>query len=331
MRHLLGIAIGGTKCIAVLGCEENDSLRILGSESFPTKEAGGPYGALERLWQYGDELLKSFGIDKPDAIGIACGSPLDPVAGVIQSPANLPGWDDVPAVRLMEEHFGVPAFLENDANGGILAEWRFGAAKGYRHAAFLTFGTGLGAGLLLNGQLYGGASDMAGECGHIRLMPYGPVGCSKIGSAEGFCSGGGIAQIARDMVYERIMAGEKPALCPTVDGLKELTAKSVAEAAYRGDALAKRIYALSGEMLGRTLAILIDLLNPEIIVIGSIFARAESLLRPAMEEAIAREAIGVSARACRIVPAMLGDDIDRYEALAIASYYCNRTAAPASR
>ncbi len=322
MHNLLGIAIGGTKCIAVLGCEgEDGSIRILGSRRFATKEAGGPYGAFERFAAYGDELLQEHGIEKPDAIGIACGSPLDPVTGVIQSPANLPGWDDIPAVRLMEEHFLAPAYLENDANAGALAEWRFGAAKGYRHLAFLTFGTGLGSGLILNGQLYGGASNMAGECGHIRLMPYGPVGCSKIGSAEGFCSGGGIAQIARDVVYERIMAGEKPALCPTVSGLRDLTAKSVAEAAYAGDALAKRIYAISGEMLGRTLAILIDLINPEIIVIGSIFARAESLLRPAMEQAIAKEAFAVSAKACKIVPAKLGDEIDQYEALAIASYH----------
>ena len=319
MQKLLGMAIGGTKCIAVLGIEENNEIRILGSRRFATREAGGPYGAFERFAAYGDELLDEFGI-KPDAVGIACGSPLDPVTGVIQSPANLPGWDNIPAVRLMEEHFGVPAFLENDANAGALAEWRFGAAKGYRHAAFLTFGTGLGSGLILNGQLYGGASDMAGECGHIRLAPFGPVGCSKIGSAEGFCSGGGIAQLARDMVYERIMAGEKPALSPTIDGLGKLTAKSVAEAAYAGDELAKSIYALSGEMLGRTLAIMIDLLNLEVIVIGSIFARAESLLRPAMEKAIEREAFAVSAKACRIVPAALGDDIDQYEALAVASY-----------
>ena len=319
MQKLLGMAIGGTKCIAVLGIEENNEIRILGSRRFATREAGGPYGAFERFAAYGDELLDEFGII-PDAVGIACGSPLDPVTGVIQSPANLPGWDNIPAVRLMEEHFGVPAFLENDANAGALAEWRFGAAKGYRHAAFLTFGTGLGSGLILNGQLYGGASDMAGECGHIRLAPFGPVGCSKIGSAEGFCSGGGIAQLARDMVYERIMAGEKPALSPTIDGLGKLTAKSVAEAAYAGDELAKSIYALSGEMLGRTLAIMIDLLNLEVIVIGSIFARAESLLRPAMEKAIEREAFAVSAKACRIVPAALGDDIDQYEALAVASY-----------
>ncbi len=319
MQKLLGMAIGGTKCIAVLGIEENNEIRILGSRRFATREAGGPYGAFERFATYGDELLNEFGI-KPDAVGIACGSPLDPVTGVIQSPANLPGWDNIPAVRLMEEHFGVPAFLENDANAGALAEWRFGAAKGYRHAAFLTFGTGLRSGLILNGQLYGGASDMAGECGHIRLAPFGPVGCSKIGSAEGFCSGGGIAQLARDMVYERIMAGEKPVLSPTIDGLSKLTAKSVAEAAYAGDELAKSIYALSGEMLGRTLAIMIDLLNLEVIVIGSIFARAESLLRPAMEKAIEREAFAVSAKACRIVPAALGDEIDQYEALAVASY-----------
>lgn len=190
---------------------------------------------LERLARSGNELLSGHGLTRPDAVGIACGSPLDPVAGVIQSTANLLGWDDIPAVHLMEERFHVPSFLENDANAGALAEWRFGVAKGCRHAAFLIFGTGLGAGLILNGALYQGANNMAGECSHIRLMPYGPVGCSKIGSAEGFCSGGGIAQLTRDMVYERIIRGEKPPLCPTVNGLNGLTAKSVAEATYAGD------------------------------------------------------------------------------------------------
>ncbi len=321
---LLGIAIGGTKCCVVLGREEDGRMRVLGRESFPTAEGGGPYGTFERLAALGDHLLSEHGAEKPEVVGIACGSPLDNVNGIIQSPANLLGWDDIPAVSLMERHFGAPAFLENDANAGALAEWRYGAARGYRHVIFITFGTGFGAGLILNGRLYGGACDMAGECGHIRLAPFGPVGCGKQGSVEGFCSGGGIRQLARQMVYEQLQQGKKPALCPGAELLDTLTAKSVAEAAYAGDPLAKAIYEASGQKLGEALSIMIDLINPEIIVIGSIFTRAESLLRPAMERVLEREAIPVSRKACSIVSAALGDRVDDYEALAVASYALSR-------
>lgn len=318
--NLIGIAIGGTKCCVVLGREDKGGMTVLGRESFPTCHGGGPYGTLERLARLGDGLLKQHGIDRPDAVGIACGSPLDPVKGIIQSPPNLLGWDDIPAAALMQEHFGAPAFLENDANAGALAEWRYGAARGYRHIAFITFGTGCGAGLILNGALYSGACGMAGECGHIRLAPFGPVGYGKQGSVEGFCSGGGIRQLARQMVLEQLQQGKKPALCPSEEKLDELTAKSVAEAAYNGDPLAKEIYRCVGQKLGEALSVMIDLINPEIIVIGSIFARAESLIRPAMEEVIQRETLSVSRRACVIVPAELRDNVDEYEALAIASY-----------
>ncbi|MEY8259258.1 ROK family protein [Oscillospiraceae bacterium 50-60] len=316
----LGIAIGGTKCITALGRETEGNMEILGTKLLPTAEGGSPYGTLENLARLGDELLAEHGITKPNAIGIACGSPLDNVRGIIQSPANLIGWDDIPAVEIMERHFDVPAFLENDANGGALAEWRFGAAKGYSHAVFITFGTGCGCGLILNGGLYTGACGMAGEVGHVRLTRYGPVGCGRQGSVEGFCSGGGIRQLAQQMVYEELQQGKHPAFCPTPEALAELTAKSVAEAALSGDPLANAIYRASGEKLGEALSILIDIINPEVVVIGSIFARAEALLRPSMEKAIAENAIRSSASRCKIIPAALGDQIDIYEALAIASY-----------
>lgn len=316
----LGIAIGGTKCITVLGRESEGKMEILGTRPFPTAEGGSPYRTLENLAHLGDELLAEHSITKPDAIGIACGSSLDNVRGIIQSPSNLIGWDDVPAVEIMEQHFGVSAFLENDANAGALAEWRFGAAKGYSHAVFITFGTGFGCGLILNNGLYTGACDMAGEFGHVRLSQYGPVGCGRQGSVEGFCSGGGIRQLAQQMVYEELQQGKHPAFCPTQEDMEKLTAKSVAEAAHSGDPLANAIYRVSGEKLGEALSILIDVINPEVIVIGSIFARAENLLRPSMEKAIAENAIRISASRCRILPAALGDKIDIYEALAIASY-----------
>lgn len=318
---LLGIAIGGTKCNTVLGIEEEGGLRILGQKTVATREHPDPYEILEVLCGFGDELIEEHGCGKPAAVGIACGSPMDNVRGIVQSPPSLPGWDDIPARDVVQAHFGVPAFLENDANGGALAEWRFGAAKGCDNCLFITFGTGFGAGLILNGRLYTGENDMAGEIGHVRLTRFGPVGYGKTGSSEGYCSGSGIPQIARDLYLEELMQGHKPSLCPSRDLLGTLSAKNVAEAAYAGDPVAKRVFEISGEKLGEILSIIIDILNPRMIVIGSIFARAESLLRPAMERVIERETLPVSRRSCRIVPAALGDAVDQYEALSIASYY----------
>ena len=166
---------------------------------------------------------------------------------------------------------------------------------------FLTFGTGMGAGLILNGELYQGANNMAGECGHIRLAADGPEGYGKKGSFEGFCSGGGLRQLA-----EAAFPG------------RNMDAKMLAQAAMRGDETALRVWKKCGTHLGEALAVLVDILNPERIVLGSIFARSGQLLVPAMREALEREALPRSLSVCRIVPAALGDAIGDYACLAVA-------------
>ena len=237
---------------------------------------------------------------------------------MIQSPPNLPGWDEVPIVSMLENRFRRPVRLQNDANAGAVAEWKFGAGQGVESMAFLTFGTGLGAGLILNKRLYAGCCDLAGECGHIRLAPFGPAGFGKAGSFEGFCSGGGLAQLAAIRVREQLQRGIPVEWCPTAADLCAVTAKTVADAADGGDDLAIAIYRECGEWLGRGLAVLVDLLNPELIVIGSIFARSEALLRPAMEETLRGEALPAAVERCRIVPAQLGEKIGDYAALSLA-------------
>ena len=137
---------------------------------------------------------------------------------------------------------------------------------------FLTFGTGLGAGLILNGALYSGTCDLSGEVGHIRLAPFGPVGFGKCGSFEGFCSGGGIAELGKTIARREIQSGRKTAFCGSLDELGEITAEKIANCAKNGDKLAIEVYEISGEKLGEGLALLIDILNPEKIVIGSAFA-----------------------------------------------------------
>ena len=184
---------------------------------------------------------------------------------------------------------------------------------------FMTFGTGLGAGLILDGKLYRGASDMAGEAGHIRLNGFGPVGYGKAGSFEGFCSGGGIAQLGKMYASENLQMGKSVSFCRDFSEMDMVTAKLIAECANRGEKDALEVYETCGKMLGKGLAVLIDILNPERIVLGSIFERAEGLLRPKMQEVLEKECIRYSLDACAVVPAKLGDNIGDYASLSVAA------------
>ena len=183
---------------------------------------------------------------------------------------------------------------------------------------FLTMGTGLGAGIIVDGKLYHGATDTAGEIGHVRLTASGPVGYNKVGSVEGWASGGGMAQVAVQQVTAAIKNGEVTSLAAQLTINRILTAKDVAVAARQGDELAKRIVHSTGTRLGEALAILIDLLNPEVIVIGGLAMRfGESILAPA-RTVIDRETLSAPARACRIVPAALGEQIGDIAAICVA-------------
>lgn len=319
MKYYLGLDIGGTKCAVSLGVNglSREGLEFE-KEVFQTN--GSPQSVVERTYTIMENLIakKNVTLSEVAGIGISCGGPLDAVSGRILSPPNLYGWNDVPIVDMFEERFGIKTRVENDANACALAEWRYGAAKGHSNAVFLTFGTGLGAGMILNNRLYRGANNMAGEVGHIRLSKNGPVGFGKSGSFEGFCSGSGIAQIAKQKVMERIQQGESPKLCPDLTAIDSLTAKTVGDAAEAGDSLAREIFAYCGEYLGRGLSLIVDILNPEVIVLGSVFARCEHFLRPTMLDVLEREALSSSLSICKIVASGLGDNIGDYAALSVA-------------
>lgn len=311
MKRILGFDIGGTKCAVNLGIWDGIELRLLDKVRCETDTSIPPLEMVEKLCRMADEME----LDGLTAIGVSCGGPLDSRTGVIMSPPNLPGWDDVPIKAYLEKRFHVPTHLQNDANACALAEWRLGAGRGCSNMAFLTFGTGLGAGLVLNGQLYEGTNGNAGELGHIRLSQFGPVGYGKTGSFEGFCSGGGLAQLGWMLATEQTQAGKCPAYFKPGLAPSDVTAKAIAEAANAGDETARRVFEICGRQLGRGLSIVMDLLNLERIVIGSIFTRAENHLRPAMEAAISEEALFATASCCQIVPAQLGEQIGDYAAL----------------
>ena len=288
-----GLDIGGTKCALVIGDRTG---KVLARWQVATADYGADW---QRL--INDLLKNAEGIyTRPLAAGVSCGGPLSSARGVIMSPPNLPGWDDVHIVEWLQNRINVPTFLQNDANACALAEWQFGAGRGCKNMVFLTFGTGMGAGLILDGRLYAGTNDMAGEAGHMRLAPDGPEGYGKRGSFEGFCSGGGIRQLAQ------------------MELGKDLSCKQLCELTDAGDADARRVLEKSADYLGRALAVLIDILNPERIVIGSIYARAERHFKDGALSAIRREALSLSSGVCEIVPAGLGDSIGDIAALSIA-------------
>ncbi len=300
-----GIDIGGTKCAVITGGNNKIKKKIKFQTTTVSETLDNIINAVEKL-------------GANDAIGISCGGPLDSKNGIIMSPPNLPGWDNIEIVKLLEEKFNVPVSIQNDANACALAEWKYGAGKGTENMIFLTFGTGMGAGLILNGRLYSGTNDMAGEIGHIRMADYGPVGYGKAGSFEGFCSGGGIAETGKMLAREKLQCGETTAFCKSYADLEKITAKELAECAGAGDRTAVKAYDICAEKLGAGLAILIDILNPEKIVIGSIFERSGELLCIKMQRVIDREALAYSRAVCEVVPAMLGNSIGDFAALAVA-------------
>ena len=297
VRQIIGIDIGGTKCAVCLG----DSLGAVRdriqfqTESGFDKNRQALLAAMQTLLDRSELSVRDF-----SAIGISCGGPLNSKTGVILSPPNLPGWDNIEIVKMAEEEWNIPAFLLNDANACALAEWKYGAGKGSLNMVFCTMGTGFGCGLILNGRLYEGSNENAGELGHVRLTQTGPVGYAKAGSVEGYCGGNGIRQLAK------LRLG------------KDMSAKDIAIAARNGDAAAAAVYKEIGERLGQALSAVIDLLNPDCIVIGSIFERTEDLIRPPMEEILKKETLPAALSACRIVSSMLGDRIGDIAALSVA-------------
>ena len=295
MKRLVGLDIGGTKCAFSIGCVENGSAKVLSREEFPT--AGLSWR--EVLEEFARRMSAASG-DGVDAIGISCGGPLDSARGLILSPPNLPGWDEVPVVDFFKERFKVPVAVCNDANACALAEHRFGAGRGTRNMVFMTFGTGLGAGLIIDGRLYSGTNDNAGEIGHVRLAPTGPLGYNKEGSAEGFCSGAGIARLAK------IRKG------------LDVTAKELFARVRAGDPDCTEVFRESAEKLASILAFVIDVLNPEVVCLGGVFMRNADLFMPIVDPILDREALPLARRACRIVPAGLGESVGDYAALAVA-------------
>lgn len=319
MKLFLGIDVGGTKC-AVSVARVGGGIHILDKIKFPSEAHEGPDAMIERIIAAANLILTRNALAFYDfeAAGISCGGPLDSKNGRVMSPPNLPGWDNIPLTQMLERRFGIPCFLQNDANACALVEWKIGAGRGADNMIFLTMGTGMGAGIISGGRLITGACDLAGEAGHIRLTQEGPEGYGKYGSFEGWCSGGGIEKMVKAYTDSRLSLGKEPAW--RKDGHISADARLLNEYACSGDPDALCLFECIGEKLGHALAILTDTLNPEKIVIGSIFQRAESFIRPSMEKALKAEALPLAYEHLSVLPAETGEELGDYAAIMTAVY-----------
>lgn len=304
MPSILGLDIGGTKTAVVLG-DMNGA--IYARQAFATRPERGFFATFAELCTHADEVRRQAErLGRPaEVVSVSIGGPLEIEPGIIHSPPNLPGWDDIPLKNLLKEKFGLPVYIEHDGNAGALAEWYFGAARGARHVIFLTMGTGFGGGLIINGQLYRGACDLAGEVGHIRIADTGPFAFGKAGCWEGFCGGAGISKLAA-------------ARFPKRWATSAVTAQDIAALAAGGDADALAVLDEVARRLGYGLAILVDVLNPEVIVIGSLAVRLGETILGAAREEMRREALPRAVEACRLVPAALGERLGDVASLCAA-------------
>ena len=312
---LLGVDIGGTKCAVVVATPDG---AILHRASEPTLSGQrGPRDALEQLANMARALVAQAGAVLADVegVGVSCGGPLDTKTGVIHAPPNLPDWQNVPVKAFFENALGLPTVVENDANATALAEWRFGAGQGAQNLVFLTMGTGIGGGIIADGRLYRGTNDLAGEIGHQTILLNGPLcGCGKRGCLEALASGPAIARLARESLhYGRqkrvlLLAGGKPA---------DITATHVVEAAKAGDPFAIEVLTEAGTYMGVGIANVIQILNPEKIILGTIAVHAGDLILEPIRAAVREYAWPRSASVCEIVPAALGDRAQDLAAIAL--------------
>lgn len=300
---IVGLDIGGTKTAVLLGDRAG---RVHARSEFATRPTRGFDATCAELLAHVDAMQREAESRRVGelVLSVSIGGPLEIDAGIIRNPPNLPGWVDVPLKAILARRTGRPVYVEHDGNAGALAEWYFGAARGARNVIFLTMGTGFGGGLILGGELYRGTTDLAGEVGHVRIADDGPLAFGKAGSWEGLCGGAGIARLA---------AMRYPAKWSAATD-----ARDVAKAARDHDADALAVLDEVGRHLGRGLAILLDVLNPEVIVIGSLAVRlGELVLGPARRE-MQREALPGALTACRLAPAELGERLGDVAALCAA-------------
>jgi glucokinase len=306
--HILGFDIGGTKSSVILATCAGE---IVDRASARTEIELGPPATITRMVRDARSLIEShdLGISDIEGVGICCGGPLDSTAGVIQGPANLPGWNSVPVVEIVKRDLGLPAVLLNDADAIAVAEFLFGAGRGRRNVVSFTWGTGIGSGVILNGRLYSGTHGMAGEIGHVTYITGGrPCGCGKRGCIEAYGSGSSIVRLAK----EGVESGRTTALSSVTD----IDGAAVCDAARAGDEFACEVLDVAAAAMGRAVSISAHTFNPELITLGTMAVHAGDLLMPRLLRTVEEEVWPEVRAGLEIIPTPLGDRIQDLAAVA---------------
>lgn len=309
---ILGIDVGGTKLAIGVATPAG---RVLASVREPSHIEDGPDAMIDRMIDLARGVVADAGLrtDALGAIGIGCGGPLDPWRGVIRNALNMPGWIDIPLVTRIESVLGRPTFVDNDANAAALGEHRFGAGRGTRNLVYLTISTGIGGGLILHERLYHGENGNGGELGHISLHVDGrPCHCGSRGCLEAYCSGTNIAARAREALIGHssgMLAAGDPAA---------ITAKTVADAARAGDALARQVWDETTDLLGGGIVSIVHAFNPRLVVLGGGVTRAGDLLFEPVRRIVRERAMRWLAEVVEVVPAGLGELSGVLGAVAVA-------------
>ncbi len=295
--RFLGIDIGGTKTAIVIG---NERLEITNRTEFLTKPDQGFNEFLDRLINGVSETITD---DKIDAIGISVGGPVDVERGILYNPPHL-GWGTVYLMDEMKKHFKCPIKIEHDAKAGAIAEFRLGAGRSFKNIIFLTLGTGLGAGIIINGEIYRGKNNLAGEVGHTRISDKGPLVYGKEGSWEAYCSGEGIAKLANYIFPDYFD--------------DKITAQEISILANSKDEKALKVLKESGKFLGIGLANLFDIFDPDRIILGSLSLRLPDIWFEEAKKVVREEALSGEDAVNRIVKSQLGEKIGDYAAIVTA-------------
>ena len=302
---VLAIDVGGTKIIAAV---ISDNGQVMAREYQPTLADEGPQPVINRILSAIDHLLSLKNIDSSQlhSISIAAAGAIDLDQGLVTSSPNLPGWYDIPLREIVKGKYRVNTFLINDASAAALGEHQFGVGKGVSNLILLTVGTGIGGGIIINGKLYSGPLGSAGEIGHMTIDVNGPrCNCGNIGCLEMLASGTAVAKEA----MRRISQGEKSSLARIVEGkIENITAEKVEVAARGGDSLALEVISKAATYLGAGLVNLVNIFNPEMIIVGGGLAKMGDLLLNPARQVVKERAFQLSAGVVRIVPAQLGDD-----------------------
>ncbi|MBI5288508.1 MAG: ROK family protein [Chloroflexi bacterium] len=311
-----GIDLGGTKILVLV---TNAHGNVLGDARVATQASGGVEAVIGRMVQATREAAAEAKVDLAAirAIGISAPGPIDTAEGVITDPPNLPGWHNVHLVRMLRERFARPVVLENDANCQGVAEHQFGAGRGYRHMIFLTISTGIGGGIIIDNELYTGASGAAGELGHVAVATEGPVcGAGHVGCLEAFASGTAIARQAQDLID----AGRLPRTARIAEHNPPLDAEDVYRASQEGEAEAGAIIERAGRYLGIGLASMMNAFNPQAIVLGGgMMNMGEAVMGPAIEVARQR-AFGQAFADAQVLEGTLGERAGALGAIAVAKH-----------